>query len=280
MKKKFKNIKWSRVGWIFTGLVVVYFSIAAVDYKSSLPLQGLDIQITNNEGLSFVSDSDVQQMLADIGVQRGRSSLAQANCNKIERTLERNPYTADAQVYTDALGKLHIKVLQRVPLIRIINSNAVSFYLDERGRKMPLSPKFTARVTVANGKISAVESLADTTGDGVLKAIFTLADFVKRDTFLAPLVDQVWVDDKNDFHLVPKIAGQDILLGDVSGLAEKMNRLKAFYELTFNVNCADYKFINLKFKNEIIATRKDNLAPIVIKRETVTTDTTKTKNKI
>ena len=185
MKKKLKNIKWSRVAWICTGLVVIYFSIAAVDYKSSLTLQDVSIRITNNEGLSFLSDSDVLQMLTDIGVQQGRSSLAQAKCNKIERALERNPYTADAQVYTDALGKLHIEVLQRVPLIRIINSNAVSFYLDERGRKMPLSPKFTARVMVANGSISAVESLTDTTGDGVLRAIFILADFVKKDTFLA-----------------------------------------------------------------------------------------------
>src|ERR1700742_234125 len=112
MKKKLKNIKWSRVGWIVAGLVVFYFSISAVDYKSSLPLQEINIHIENNNGLLFLGDSDVQQMLTDIGIESGHSRLTQTNCNKIERTLEQNPWTADAQVYIDALAKLHVEISQ------------------------------------------------------------------------------------------------------------------------------------------------------------------------
>jgi cell division protein FtsQ len=280
MKKKFKKIKWSRVAWIGAGLVVFYFSIAAVNYKSSLKLQQIEITVDNTGGLLFVDDSDVQQILTDISVKEGINSLAQVNCNKIERTLERNPYTDKAEAYIDALGKLHVEVKQRVPIIRIINSSAVSFYLDEHGNKMPLSPKFTARVTVANGNIKAGASIADTTGSEMLKAIFTLADFVKSDTFLTRLVDEVWVDDKNEIHIIPKIAGQDILLGDVSELGEKFKRLTAFYKLTFNTNCADYKLINLKYRSEIFATRKDAAVPLEMKQQITVTDTTKNKTKL
>src|SRR5262249_2468097 len=93
--KKIKQLNWSKVGWIAAGMVVAYFSIAAMSYKASLRLKEIYIHVGNNNGLMFIDSLDVQQILADMGVKKGSSALATIDCHKIERGLEQNPYTGN-----------------------------------------------------------------------------------------------------------------------------------------------------------------------------------------
>src|SRR6185295_12746991 len=85
--------------------------------------------------------------------------------HKLESIIESNPFVESAQVFVDANENIEVSVKQRLPILRIINNQSVSYYLDNHGRRMPLSSKFTARVPVATGFIftnAEHPTLADT----------------------------------------------------------------------------------------------------------------------
>ena len=57
-----------------------------------------------------------------------------------------------AQVYYTLDGYFHVEITQRKPVLRIMSGEG--YYVDEDGKIMPLSRKYTSRVVVATGNIS------------------------------------------------------------------------------------------------------------------------------
>ena len=65
------------------------------------------------------------------------SEIDKLNLTEIEQLIEKNKYVKDAQVYIDARNSMHIKVIQRNPVLRVLSANEPSFFLDEDGTKIP-----------------------------------------------------------------------------------------------------------------------------------------------
>lgn len=283
MKKYFNTIKWSRILWILSGVVILYTCVSAINFNSKQKLTQFILQSDNNTGLLFIEKADVLQLLQDMKVKPSSNTLKEINCNKIEKKLESNPFIENAEVYIDALANLHAEVQQRVPVLRIINRNAVSFYIDSKGNRMPLSSKFTARVAVVSGNVLINDNNADTTDIKLLKDLHQLSNYLQKDTFMQHLVEQVWINEQKEMIIIPKFNNQEILFGSIEDLDWKMKKLKYFYQNTINNTCSNYKRINLTYKNEIVADRKDYIpqAPTtpVQKIESIP-DTIKTPNKL
>ena len=85
-------------------------------------------------------------------------TLSSINITLLEKIINKNPFVADAEVFSTIDGKINIEVKQRRPVVRIVNFKDESFYIDDQGVFMPLSEKYTARVPVANGYIFDRES--------------------------------------------------------------------------------------------------------------------------
>jgi cell division protein FtsQ len=61
----------------------------------------------------------------------------------------------------------------------------------------------------------------------------------------------VYVD--KDLELIPRVGNHTIILGNVSDLQEKFNKLMIFYkEAMPKVGWNKYKTLNLKYKNQIV----------------------------
>ncbi len=186
------------------------------------------------------------------------SSLAIASINllQFEKRLKNNPFVRQAEVSSDMNGNIFVNIVQKQPLLRIINNNGVSYYLDEKGNKMPVSGNFTARVPVVTG---AVESGIDKQTDSLLlKQLFETITFIRNDDFLWSLSEQLHINSKGDTELVPKLGNFIFLLGDLENLKAKFQRLKIFYnEVITNDEVNQCLLINLKFDNQIICTLKN-----------------------
>ncbi len=272
MKKVLNHIKWRRIGWLLTGFVVMGLSIQAIDSRDAQKITSADINIDRQHGLFFIDSADVMEMLHSQRVYPGASISQSVPCAQLEKVLEGNPFCDNAEVFIDALGHLHIDVRQRIPIIRIINTNGVGYYLDAAGTKLPLHDKFTARVLAANGYIGASDNNADTAQHKQLDELRNLASALEADTFLNRVMDQVWVDEAGEIHLVPKFVKQDVLLGHTESLDVKLKKLSAFYRYTARTSLSNYKSIDLRYNNEIYAARRDYVPPVV----TVVHDTLKT----
>ncbi|MEL6863249.1 MAG: cell division protein FtsQ [Bacteroidota bacterium] len=229
--------------------------ISAAQLKGSRNVQEVMINIEALPGgHSLVSKKDLMLSIErSFGHNLIGVPLAALNVERIERVLEADPFILASDVYIDAENQVHISVEQREPIVRIIDKNGLNYYLDEFGEKMPLSKHFTARVLVANGEIPAHIPNFLERKKHTLKDLFGLTNIILDDDFLRPMIEQVYVDKRGEYTLVPKLGNQKILLGRLDGLDDKLTRLKTFYKEGMPYSgWKKYKAINLKYKGQVV----------------------------
>jgi cell division protein FtsQ len=229
------------------------------DYMISIDYGNADVLVTKNDIYSIVKQTG--------HVLKGQA-IRYINAEKIERSIKKQPYVANANVFVTIDGIVEIHVVQRQPILRIFNQEGESFYLDGTGNLLPLNPDFSARVLVANGYIpetysKSVNYLQDTVRQkdsllykSVMNNLFSLSIFIMKDEFLKALIDEIYVDKSGEFELIPKIGNQVILFGTPENMDDKFERLLVFYKKGLSITgWKKYNVINIKFRNQVICSK-------------------------
>lgn len=244
--------------WVGGTIGFVVITSAAISKQRSIACRKLHIQLDNDQGLFFVDEADVRKAFTKLcGQQPEGKPIKTLDLAKLEDELENNPFIEQANLYADIQGDLHVKVKQKEPLLRIINNNGVSFYIDKKGYKIPTSSKFTSRIPVATGHIDPTQVFEGRVADStVLNELYRLALFIEKDPFRSALVEQVYVDERGEFEIIPMIGSHSILIGRSDDLEGKFRRLMIFYkEVLTNVEESQYRTVNVKYKDQIICTK-------------------------
>jgi cell division protein FtsQ len=271
----FKKINWKRAliisGWstLFAAIVVLMGFVSAD--REKIKCQGIQINIVDEQSKGFIDRADVIAIVQSKSKHVIGTRMSDINIPVLEKIINNNPFVKQAQVYSSIDGMLHVDVEQRTPVVRIINDKDESFYIDTEGKFMPVSDKYTHPVLIANGFIydtyvqqQVFDSSFYVTADSVrplriIDQLFYLANYINRDTLMNDMTEQVYVNSNHEFELVPRVGDHVILLGDISNLEEKILKLKKFYTDGLNKAGWDlYSVINLKFKNQVVCTRKNN----------------------
>ena len=121
----------------------------------------------------FVNKHDVLNILAAGNVNPIDKSIANIRIDKIEKELDRQHRIKKAECYVTPSGTIKIRVLQREPILRIVN-NGRGYYIDNEGEIMPVSKHYSAFVPIATGAIS--EKFAK-------NELYDFALFLKRNEF-------------------------------------------------------------------------------------------------
>ena len=227
------------------------------------------VKITDTTGFYFVEPNDILDLLSEKGFKLKGMQLEKIPLNKIENDIRNHPSVKGAEVYNTLDGILHIDVQQRNPILRIINYNNESYYVDNDGALFPLSDEYTARVIVANGNLKEPYNLrykrnaSETKEKDELGRIFFVDDlfqltkFIQSDNFYKSLVEQIYVNNNNEIELVPKVGRFIILLGSIDKMDEKFQNLKTFMQIALPREGWDkYSQINIKYKDQIVCTKK------------------------
>jgi cell division protein FtsQ len=81
--------------------------------------------------------------------------------------------------------------------------------------------------------------------------------FIKNDPFWSAQIEQVDVQLNGDVILIPRVGDQEIEIGRLEDYPSKLAKLKEFYKKGLNkIGWGDYKRISIKFKNQVVCTRK------------------------
>ncbi len=268
--KKLKKIAFITL-WsvIIIGLLV---SMGFVNKEQdSLLCKSLDIKVNQDDDLYFLNKMDIAKLIKDRGDSIINQPKSTVNIPAIKQALNSHADIANAEVYITIDGRLKVEVQQRRPLLRIININGDSYYMDDAGKLMPLSDKFTASVLVANGNISEsyaknyTHSIADIAKSDeakkntMLDELFAMASYINADEFWKAQVQQIYINDEKDMEIVPMAGNQKIIFGDTAAMDEKFKKLLTFYQQGLNTTgwWDKYSIINLKFKNQIVCTKKE-----------------------
>ena len=249
-------------------LYLIVMSGTISDTRKNLLCNGIKVTMTNSTESAFLTQDDIVNMVSNRTHSLGKS-VNEIDLKKIERILLESPSVKSSECYVTEDGKLHIYVTYRKPVVRIINSNNKGYYLDKEGNIFHLSEHFSPNVVIANGKIREPFDLNRTKNiyakypDHVSKSnriiydLLTLINYINQSNFWCAQFEQIYVNEKYEFEIIPRIGAHIILFGSIDDYEEKLENLKTLYIEGFNKSgWNDYVFINLKFKNQIICSKR------------------------
>ncbi|MCK9618364.1 MAG: hypothetical protein M0R21_11085 [Lentimicrobiaceae bacterium] len=262
-----KFLRWG--GWILTaGALLTVIIFTQRKYHEAV-CTDIAIQISYGTTDTLLSVKDVHEMVSKVIKKCKGIKLQSINTELIESVIKQNPYISDAEAFITLDGVLKIKVLQRIPLVRIINNNGISFYLDTAGKVMPIHPDNPVRLLIARGNIP----FAYKTGvypsikpkspkDSVLlkstvyKAFIT-ARYIYNNDVLYSMIGDIYVNNHEEIEVTPVMGTQEILLGNIDNLDTKFDNLLLFYQKGITrEGWHNYKSINIKYKNQVVCSKK------------------------
>ncbi len=259
MNKKALFNRLKQLGWMSFSLILVLSVTSAVQRKKGSSCEDISIKIktAENKDSTFITQRDIMDLLSSSFEEEILGNrLDRIDIGRMERVLERNPFIKEADVFIDNKNIIHIEIIQRKPMMRIMDGDGRNYYLDAEGNFMPLSIHYTARVPVATGFIPAhIPDFLERKQYG-LKDVFELMTLLSNDSFYKAMIEQVHVSQNGDIILIPKIGGQQILFGNYKKAEEKLERLKIFYDQALPHEGWDkYRLIDIRFSNQIVCRR-------------------------
>jgi len=252
------RIRYDRLAWLMFLFIIGMIWYVARTRKANTFAEGLQVNVVAlPSGDKLISERDVRQaLLAAFGSDLENSELANLQVERMERVLEGDPFVKNADVYIDQNNQLHIKIDQREPVVRVLDNNGNNYYLDAAGKKMPPSKNFAARVIVATGNVSPYTPEFREKRKSTLKDLFHITQTLLTDEFLKSFIQQIHVNNRGEFILVPLVGDQKIELGSARKLEDKLNRLKIFYQQGMPYEgWRKYETINLKYSGQVVCRR-------------------------
>jgi cell division protein FtsQ len=242
---------------IQAGMTVVMLFVvtlmSAVREQKTLVCSSIQVKIDYESGMSFLTSDEIISkinFLAD-GDAIGKA-LPSLDLRAIEKGLLKDPFVDKAKIYIDHARVLHAEIIQKQPILRVMNTDGVGYYLSDKNDKIPLCDKFTAHVPVAIGLVTTHEN--SDRDSIVLFQLFALAGYMQQDTLIGALIDHVYVLPNGELELYPKFGYHTIEFGRADEtMKEKFEKLKIFYkEGLAKVGWEKYKIINLKYQGQVV----------------------------
>ncbi len=234
-------------------MVTVSFGFSVIQSKK-LVCRDVKVAITDSSDINFLKSSDIEQWVkANYGSIFGRE-INNLRLRKIEEGLQKIHAIEEVSVYTNVYnngvknaGSLVVRIRQRTPVCRVMGFGR-TYYVDQYGKSINWSPRFTPRVIIVGGNFS---------NEYAKEKLLPLIFYLNEDKFWGAQIDQIYVGPKGDLTMVPRVGEQTILFGPPDDYLIKFRNLKALYSEGFKTGgWTIYKTINAKYLNQIVCTKK------------------------
>jgi cell division protein FtsQ len=251
--------------WLLILLYLILVSGFISEKQAGQIINSIDIKIKDGEKTHFIDTEDIKEMLYASRFNILGERVSNIKLKTIEDNLKQHQIIKIAEVYLTERGILHVDITQRHPFIRVFNNHGQSYYLDDEGNILPLVQSFSPYVLIVNGHIdepfdpARIKNINKFRFDSLnrrqrcLYDVFNLASFINNDDFWKSQIVQVYVSQKYEFELIPRVGSHIIEFGSTDQLEEKFYKLKLLYLQGFNqLGWNLYSRINLKYENQIV----------------------------
>ena len=226
---------------------IVFALIMLHDKQEEIDCQNLIVVIKDSTDRQFLTKDNIVTILKTSQLYPVNKPLSGINTHAIEEKIAESELVSNVTVYKTPSGNIKIEITQKMPILRIFSARE-SYYVDESGNTMPADYLYATYLPVANGNIE--KSFATT-------ELYKFALFLQKNEFWNNQVEQIYVNTNKEVELIPRIGDHRIILGSFDDFEEKMNNLRLFYEQAIpKIGWGKYEVINLKYKNQIVCTKK------------------------
>lgn len=236
---------------LFLVLLTVYLVIA-VTVLNAKPAdqtcQGVELVINDSIDYGFITKQEVLKVLTTQKLSPIGKKISHINTREIEDELNKNPLIDHVECFRTPSNRIGIEVTQRLPILRVMAANGDNYYVDEKGKVMPLSNS-SANVAIVTGIVDRAFAT---------KELYELGIFLQENPLWQAQIQQINVMSNKELELVPRVGDHIIFLGKPERYKEKFDRLETFYKKALNqVGWNKYSRISLEFENQIICTKKE-----------------------
>lgn len=240
--------KWTLLKTVLGVVILIFLVSFSAKRHGCKPVTDVKIKVDHESGKFFVNDSLVRKVLDGKQIRVREVALGNMEVDQVENILDRNSFVKKSQVFKDINGELKVKILQETPVARI-NTGVDEYYLSEELTKMPLSTLYSAEVLLIGGEIDEKD----------YEGIRSLTKFISADKLLKKHIIAVKKEEPNSFILLVNKGDYVIEFGELKNFETKFEKLKLFYDQFLGkVGLNYYERINLKFNNQIVATKRIN----------------------
>ncbi len=235
---------------VSTGCIIAIVSASRIDDNQTAT--SVAVHIKNDKKYHFIEQKEIMDLaINNRNIDVEHTPLSKLDIHSMERLIEADPWVANAQVFVDNAHVLQMYVTQRIPVVRMFQTNSVSYYLDTTLSIMPLSTSNIYYTTVVT---NVPELTNDSASWALRKQIVSLVQAIQADSFWSAQVSQVIVDSDATFELLPVLGDQRILFGDATRINEKLNNLFVFYKKVLNrIGWDKYETLDVRFKGQVVA---------------------------
>lgn len=257
-------------GWSLCGAAIIFLTGFALHQHDDRATTGIDIAIERKADQYFVAEEDIKTMLIRSGFGLNDQPISSVDIPAIEQLVLANPGVENCEACITVEGKVFIRILQRRPIARLTNLSGESYYMDDRGKLMPTAENYTAPVIIVNGNFadsyagharhdfSAISADSAMKTSTVLDNIWNIVKVIDADSFLKAQMVQVYLSPENGFELIPRVGDHKIIFGEADNIEGKFRKLQLFYVygLGKTGRWNEYSAIDLRYKNQIVCTKK------------------------
>lgn len=238
--------------WLILLALLSYIAIAsmwAIDYAEQQTLDDIVINIDKNSPTKFVTKEGVVQKLGKTADKIKHTPIAELNIEKLEQQLSQDNSFENVECYITSDNKLQIDIVPMIPEIRVFSPDGKSYYINKDGKRIDTGNEFFMDVPVVTGNFDQKFPA---------KNILPVTRHIAADDYLKNLITMIEVKSATNILLYPCIKGQVINIGDTTELTKKFDNLTLFYRKVMNhKGWETYDTISVKFRNQIVATRRD-----------------------
>lgn len=160
-----------------------------------------------------------------------------------------------AEVYKNMRGIIHLDIVQRTPVARVMNNSGDYLYLDETGKKFPGSRLGSADVPLVRGDFE--EAIADTFACSTIAAAMPVYKYIYDDPFWRAQIAEIWIEQSGELVLFPTVGDIRVEFGYPIQIHEKFSNLLDFYRQVLpEVGWDRYRSVSVKYAGQVVGRRR------------------------
>lgn len=235
---------------LLIGYVSVAFALARLE-NSRRTCAGIDLRIEGSSIPDSVMRQGVNSQLRKYKHKIQGEKIGNINLQQLEDYLSAFSNFESVECSFNPDSRLRITITPIKPEVRVFASDGSSFYINRYGKRIDADAEFYIDVPVL---------LVSQTGRDHIAAALPVIRYVNSDSELKSLIAAYKVDGPHDVILIPRIHGHVVNFGDSTRLDDKRSAILAAYRQVLPVKGWNmYDTISVKFKNQIVATRRDKV---------------------
>ena len=248
--------------WLLVIGGITTLLVAANKRQTEHVCKKVNVSITGSGDKYYIDKADIlKQLEAVYHSSLLNKPLKTISLVTLEKSLEKDQWIGDAELYFDREDVLHVIIEERVPIARVFSVGGRTFYMDSSGHQMPVLDKTGIRVPVITGFVNSKKF--NSKDSALLADVKKIAWFVYNNEFWNAQVGQVDITSERKFELIPVIGDHIIRLGNADNLENKMSRVLLFYKHVLNkVGFNKYSAVDVQFDGQVVGVNKGPVSKI------------------